>query len=47
MRLEGQVVGVRTPAGTLILQLAEKNEPSLGDTIDTYVTGVPNGVRAR
>ena len=46
MRLEGQVVGVRTPF-TLILQLAEKNEPSLDDTIDTYVAGVPNGVRAR
>jgi D-alanyl-D-alanine carboxypeptidase len=33
----------KTFTGTLLLQLQEQGKVSLDDTIDTYVTGVPNG----
>lgn len=35
----------KTFTGTLILQLAQDGKLSLSDTIDEYVTGVPNGNR--
>ena len=35
----------KTFTGTLILQLAQDGKLSLSDTIDKYVTGIPNGNR--